>query len=264
MDLRRWVLGGLCTIGAALACQTHKRQDTPSSSTQRPAPSATAPATHARSGAPKSPLEFVHIVLGGTSDELLPWVVGFHGLGDTPENFAHLFQHVEVRAHVYLPRAPRMYHAGFDWFGARVSDPAKLTDGIQAALPGVYELIERLAQDPANSGDAVVTGFSQGGILSFAIAAAGFPHVKLALPMAGTLPPSLAAKPTIALIAFHGESDTVVPFGDTKTLVQGWQNQPPATATLELHTYPTVQHTVSPGMHHDWATALQTALSAKH
>jgi phospholipase/carboxylesterase len=206
-------------------------------------------------------LEFIHRVLGGAADEALPWIVAFHGLGDSPENFAYVFDRLQLRAHVYLPRAPITYGDGYDWFGARVAEHDKLTHGIEARLPEVTELIDALAARPSNVGDAIVTGFSQGGILSFAVASAGLRHVKAALPIAGWLPPALASAPKrLSVIAFHGEADAVVPFEATRTLVDSWLNQTDP-QTVQLHTYPGVRHTIAPAMYRDWSKALEQALS---
>ncbi len=242
------------TCGGLVACRKQTQSDSIREEPSRATIAASTPNT-------KPPeFDFVTRTMGGRDDEMLPWIVAFHGLGDTPEAFAHLFDNLAVRAHVYLPRAPITYGSGFDWFGARVADQVRLTEGIQSRLPSVAAFIDALSRNSNNAGNAIVTGFSQGGILSFAVAAADLQHVKVAVPIAGWLPPALAATPTMRVVAFHGEADSVVPFGRTQTLVNGWQAHP-GSPTIEFHTYRAVEHTISAAMYKDWTIAMQQALA---
>lgn len=246
-----WLTACLCALSACRAV-THL-----DAAHEQPALSA----THAPSETPRATarLRYVHRVLGGAAtNDKLPWIVAFHGLGDTPENFARLFDDLPLRAHVYLPQAPLPRSSGYDWFGARVSDQEDLTRGVQAAMPLAVELLEWLAERPNNVGDAVVTGFSQGGILSFALAASGPKHVKVALPLAGYLPPALAHTPSVPVIAFHGEADLIVPFAQTFRLIEDWRARAPE--SVQLHSYPGVQHAVGGALYEGWANALQTAI----
>lgn len=232
---------------------THHATPTPATHHTAPADVTPAPATPATS---QPHLDFIHLVLGGKTDEPLPWIVAFHGLGDSPENFAHLFERLPLRVHVYLPRAPRAYGSGFDWFGARVADHEGLTRGIRECLPLAKNLLDELEAKPNTVGHAVVTGFSQGGIMSFAIASAGLPHVKAAVPLAGWLPAALSTPPEVPVVAFHGDADSVVPFAATQRLIDTWKHEPRNTPAVEFHTYPGIQHTISQVMYDDWARAL--------
>lgn len=204
------------------------------------------------------PLRVLRMTLGGAqASEPLPWVVAFHGLGDTPEGFSQLFEGVRLRVHVYVARAPLPYGSGYDWFGTRVrGEPDKLERAVRRRLDDVSRLLSTLADEPQNSGQAIVTGFSQGGILSYAIAVAGLPNVRAALPLAGWLPPGLAsAPPSTPVVAFHGETDAVVPFRATQQMVLAWK-MPGSEANVHFRTYPNVGHTVSPQMHNDWVAEL--------
>ncbi len=214
-------------------------------------------------GLPASSLRVVRLTLGGTDPSTpLPWVVAFHGLGDTPEGFGRLFDGLSLKAHVYLAQAPVKYGTGYDWLGARVlGDPATLAVRVQERLQDIEQLLSTLAQQPQNRGDAVVTGFSQGGILSYAVAVAGLPHVRATLPLAGWLPPSLAGSfPLLPVHAFHGENDAVVPFSGARHMVDTWQQRGTDDDRLSFRTYAGVAHSVSPRMRRDWAARLNTLL----
>ncbi len=210
-----------------------------------------------------SALRVVRRTLGGTDPSTpLPWIVAFHGLGDTPEGFGQLFDGLSLKAHVYFAQAPMKYGAGYDWLGARVlGDPATLAVGIQERLQDIEQLLSVLAQQPQNRGDAVVTGFSQGGILSYAVAVAGLPHVRATLPLAGWLPPSLAGSlPVLPVHAFHGENDAVVPFTGARHMMDNWQQREKDEDSLSFRTYAGVAHSVSPRMRSDWAARLEALL----
>lgn len=202
-------------------------------------------------------LSYELLTLGAdaTPQARLPWIVAFHGLGDNPRGFAQLFTDLPLRVHVYLVRAPLPYGAGYDWFGERVTgDPERLTLAIQQRLSELSTLLDELARQPQNEGSAIVTGFSQGGVLSFAVAAAGLDNVRAALPIAGWLPPRLAAAGTaVPVYAFHGEADQVVPFAATQRMVSAWQGRE---RTVEYRTYPGVAHTISWDMRREWVARL--------
>lgn len=207
-------------------------------------------------------LRLLHRTLGGASpSDRLPWVVALHGLGDTPEGFAHLFDGLRVPAHVYLVQAPLPYGPGYDWFGERVSgDPEKLALAIQKRLAELDETLAELARQPRNRGGAVVTGFSQGGVLSFAVAVAGLTHVDVVLPLAGWLPPSLASHaPVLPTYAFHGETDRVVAFEATRDMVTRWRGAR-TPGPLTFTTYPHVGHSLDVQMRRDWETRLREVL----
>jgi phospholipase/carboxylesterase len=255
----RWV--GVCLLVLG-GCKEHSRSaptPSPASTFRPPAHTRTPPAestTERGLVTARSALHYERLTLGGApADAELPWIVAFHGLGDTPRGFAQLFDGLPLRAHVYLAQAPISYGSGYDWFGERVTgDPERLALAIARRLEDATTLLDALAEQPRNHGDAVVTGFSQGGVMSFAVAAAGLRHVRAALPLAGWLPPSLAASgPSMALYAFHGEEDGVVPFAATKQLLGSWQQRDRG---VEYRAYPGVAHTISAEMHRDWAARL--------
>lgn len=196
-----------------------------------------------------------------TSEEPAPWIVAIHGLGDTPEGFGGLFDGLPLRVRVYLVQAPLPYGRGFDWYGTRVlGEPAQLAEAIQRRLSEVEDLLRSLASQRRNQGDALVTGFSQGGILAFAIAVAGLPHVRAALPLAGWLPPALAATPpALPVYAYHGEADTVVPFENTARMVTSWPHRESGPA-LSFRSFPGVAHTVNSAMRSEWSQQLNELL----
>ncbi len=171
-------------------------------------------------------------------------VVAMHGLGDRPEGFARLFETFSTPARVLLPAGPHPYRDGYSWFTAgRDDEVAFAADLAEQADAVAARLIGR----------PVVTGFSQGGMLAFAIAVRHPERISAAYPVGGALPaalipdrPRLGGSPKI--VALHGEADTRVDYAATAAMV-------PALAAAgfdaTLRSYPGVGHTISAEMRED-------------
>ncbi len=211
------------------------------------------------------PLPFVHLTTGGAApDGALPWIIGLHGLGDRPEAFSRLFAEAPFQAHVYVPQAILPRGKGFDWFGVRVSgDQEQLAQAMGRAMQPLLRLIDFLQHDAKNLGKPVVTGFSQGGMLSFALAVEHPTSIRASFPIGGWLPerlwPEQKAEGAVAIVAFHGEADRVVPFEPTHELTdhlrrQDWE--------IRLHSYPDLGHSIHGGLRNEWYGGLSAALSS--
>ncbi len=201
---------------------------------------------------------WVVITTGGASERrALPWIVALHGLGDRPEAFKGLFSELQFQAHVVLPRAPLDYGRGYDWFGARVSgDPERLKRGVERATAQLAALVRQLALEARFVGKPIVTGFSQGGILSFSMALHHPELVSASLPIGGWLPPELVSSQAprgVPIIAFHGQDDRVVPFKPTVELTSQLLT---AGFDVQLRSYPGIAHRVDASIHRDWAAEL--------
>lgn len=181
-----------------------------------------------------------------SADESSPVVVGIHGRGDTPESFSDLFHTYEGRARFVFPRAEEPYDEGFTWFSlARGMDERTVAENVGRAAEALHARLASLV----GKRRYVVVGFSQGGFLSYALAAKYPDEVVCALPIAGALPAPLRpekwppSRPSI--VAFHGEADRVVADEWDRTthaeLVR-------AGADARLTTYPGLGHRTSPDL----------------
>ena len=179
------------------------------------APSGSAPTDTA-------PLEYIEaITAGADAESALPMIIVVHGLGDRPENFIRVFDAFPVAARIIAPRGPTQRSRGYSWFPVRLpvkADDAAMTEGIRASAIRLAALAQWLSQRRPTIGKPVITGFSQGGILSFAVALHHPDAIAAAVPVAGALPPALSSaapmppathRPVIR--ALHGASDRVVP-----------------------------------------------------
>jgi phospholipase/carboxylesterase len=186
-------------------------------------------------------------------DATLPMIVAIHGLGDTPDNFANLFAGFDRPARVIFPRALDAHEeGGWSWFPIRARDPDihALAEGIASAADKLAPAIAKLREDRPTRGKPIVTGFSQGGMLTFMLAVEHADLLDHAIAIGGWLPPPRWPKgkppadaPTI--VALHGDIDKAVAFGPTRDAVddlksKGW--------SAELRGYPNVGHAIPPPM----------------
>jgi phospholipase/carboxylesterase len=167
-------------------------------------------------------LRYLEIIRGDAKpNEKLPLLIVIHGLGDKPNHgwLEAIDVDSKIRARMILPQAPTPYGKGFAWFPFRAGslDQAELARGIAEAAERLTRMLEVLRTQRPTRGKAVVTGFSQGGMLSYALALSHPELIAYALPISGMLPGQLwpvtpAPAGTPPLRALHGTADTLVRF----------------------------------------------------
>ncbi len=281
MSSPRLVLRSLVLLAAlGLACDARVEPSASASPPPAAPAKAPAPAPPAPPTAPASPyaraadmeyLEVIHVPRGTPPastpdpDAKLPMLVAIHGLGDSPEGFQDLVADLPVTVRLIVPRGLDPVESGFSWFPlrARSTDVAGLSRGISAAGDRLAALIVELRKTRPTVGLPVVTGFSQGGMLSFELAVHHPELVAFAVPVGGWLPPPLwpsvlpPHKPLPKIVALHGEADPAVKFAPTLAAVEhleklGWP--------VTLKRYPEVGHAIPPNVRRELYQQLQRAL----
>ena len=169
-------------------------------------------------------LSFVERTSGGASaEDTLPMLIVLHGLGDTPEDFLELFAGLREKARVIAVRAPDPWSVGTSWYPIH-GTPSEKSRAIRRRADAVAELARTLPRARPTVGKPVVSGFSQGGVLSFALAADHAALFRAALPIAGAWPSDLPTPtkppPGFSVLAFHGERDRRIPFADGEDAVK--------------------------------------------
>lgn len=150
----------------------------------------------------------------GDSTEALPMVIALHGLGDNPESFVRALHDVEDVRVVAL-RGPHEWPRGSSWFEGSVRDmaDADLLTALEVECRDLVPRIEAATARFPTVGTPIITGFSQGAVLSWAMPVLQPEAVGGAVPVAGFAPVSLA--PTLSgtppMRAFHGDADAVLP-----------------------------------------------------
>ena len=208
-------------------------------------------------------IRYLERVTGGAdTNERLPLVIAIHGLGDRPESFVRLFDRIDGRMRIIVPFGTTPHGDGFSWFPLARLDPQKLAEGTGRAADGLAAMLAEVERARPTRGRPIVTGFSQGGMLSFTLAVKHPERVGEALPLAGLLAPPLypttlpMGKVAPKVQAFHGDADSIVPMSGAKETVRALVA---AGFSAELTTYPGVEHTVSGSMRGDWQKALEAA-----
>jgi phospholipase/carboxylesterase len=214
-----------------------------------------------------SGLEYLQVVTGGAGEnDPLAIVVAMHGLGDHPESFRLLLDDLPARARVVFPRGP-MPHGedGFSWFNFHADDAegdGELVGGMKESSERVAKLIRNLVKKYGGPPRAVVCGFSQGGMLSFALAASHPDLIAEAIPVSGYLPQPLwplerpKSRPLPTVLALHGEADRLIPVEKARWSVEALRGNG---FSAELRTWPGVPHALSPPIR---ATLIASVVSA--
>jgi phospholipase/carboxylesterase len=198
------------------------------------------------------------------TEQALPLVVVIHGYGDRPESMLQVLQTCQLPARIVAPRGPEPHPSGegHAWYRVtfREDGVERDADRISRAAGPLIELIQRLQHErPAPR--VVVTGFSQGGILSFLLATRFPETIDAAVPVAGALPESLLPQSAPAgappVRALHGSTDPLLPASDTQERVQqlaarGWD--------AELEVFEGVAHQITPEVRQAWCRELARAL----
>lgn len=248
----------------------------PAAPAPEPAPAEPAEPSPVAANAPTAPaarpkaaeLHYVERILGDAKpDDALPMLVAIHGLGDDPDNFAHLFDAYGGTARLILPQGvDATDNGGWSWFPirARSGDIEGLAKGIDASADKIAAAIDALKASRPTVGDPIVTGFSQGGMLAFTLAVEHPEQVGFAIPIGGWLPPPLwpEAGPTAShpkVVALHGTADNAVLYEPTKQAVEALVAKG---YDVELKSYEGVRHAIPPQERTDLFDLLDDALAA--
>ena len=241
---------------------------TPAPAKQAPPPPSPPPAPQPAPGLSQiGGLEYLEFTTAGAAaDAPLPMLVAIHGLGDEPVNFANLVRDLPVPARVIVPRAIDTYEPGWSWFPLRARDPdvEGLAKGMMLAANVIAASVAALAAQRPTKGKPVVTGFSQGGMLSFALATKHSQLFSAAVPVSGWLPPPLwpgegaSAATMPPVIALHGTEDPALKYPKTVECVDALARKG---ADASLITYPGVPHVISPQMRAELHRQLTAALT---
>jgi len=203
---------------------------------------------------PQAELTHIEIITGEAKPEqVLPLVIALHGMGDRPEHFARIFQDLKTPARVILVQAPDPWHRGFSWFGGkRPRKPRSVYSGqVSSSADRVAKLTRHLAQKRPTRGKPIITGFSQGGMLSFVLATRHPNLFGLSVPLGGVLPSTFLPKtgrtyPT-QVVALHGQVDTVMPLSRTQTRIKRMKR---VGMSVEIEVFANVGHRIPLKMQH--------------
>ena len=212
-------------------------------------------------------LSYLEVVLGTDApDAPLPLVLVLHGRGDRPAVPGGPYANLSTAVRILLPRGPQVVGDGFGWLPAVVAEGR--TELLSAGLADVSARLARFitvvrARAPT-AGAPIVAGFSQGGMLTLALAIRHPETVGVAFALAGWLPPPLwpeSAAPSAAppIRSMHARDDERIAFAPTVTSYRhlrslGWD--------IDLHVVDAAGHRMTPEMDHLLHAWLERALIA--
>lgn len=199
------------------------------------------------------------------SDGPAPLLLMLHGYGASEGDLFDFADEVDPRFHVVSARAPlALPWGGFAWYhlggapGRLIPDAVSRTKGLELLERFVPELPARLGTDPART---YLLGFSQGAIMSLALAMRRPAAVAGVIALSGYMDPELmpATAPAelqgMPILQIHGSYDDVIPVKAahlTRELLAGLPVR---------HSYH--EHPVGHGIHPDGLTAIQGWLAER-
>jgi phospholipase/carboxylesterase len=198
---------------------------------------------------------YIEVASGGAHlDRPLPMLVLLHGKHGSPENISAAFANLAAPARIIAVRGAPLGQGYVFW---DLEQTGLTGDGLARAFAGeaseaarrVSALVRRLERERPTLGKPVVAGFSQGAIVSYALAMRD-PDISHAFfPLSGLLPLSLAPAawpadaPRPNIHAFHGVRDDIVPIeGDRLSVAELAGLGVPA----RLSEFPNLVHTIGP------------------
>jgi phospholipase/carboxylesterase len=232
-------------------------------STPGPEPAAVDPAQAAgediAAGVP-----FVELPLGGAKlTDALPMIIALHGRGGGPDNVHGWFTAFSgVQARLIIPHGHSGDRGGYNWFDERLQrdDEQTFAAGVARAEARVAGFIRELMKSRPTLGRPIVMGFSQGGILTFTLAAHDPDLVGEAIPVSGLLPRPLTPttwspqSPHPPIHASHGDEDT--------TFAKGRESVARLKALgldCTMHEVPGVAHQIRPQLDYVYTELAQAA-----
>jgi phospholipase/carboxylesterase len=170
---------------------------------------------------------FIEVVIGEASfDDELPMLVVLHGRGGRAQIPGGPFLGLTHAVRVIVPQATEPLGTGYEWLPVYVGQGLvdRLSSTLFAQASRVAELVRELRHRRATVGRTIVSGFSQGSLLTITLALYHDDLFGAAFPLASWLPPPLVPSyrrrdldyPPIR--SMHGTADPTIPFEPSRDL----------------------------------------------
>lgn len=178
-------------------------------------------------------IKYRDVVLGASRFECdqLPVIVAIHGLYETPESFLAYLPELAVPVRIILPAAPDGRSRRNSWYAW--PDVLHLKQDTHYQAQRIAALLDELLGEERSNNRVLVTGFSQGGAMSFVLASQHTGRVSAMVTLAGasieTPPPAASLSYVPPIVSLHAVGDGSVTFkrGEAtakRFRAQGWQN----------------------------------------
>jgi phospholipase/carboxylesterase len=243
-----------CEAGAAPGARVQAKNETaakspapvPSAAPPPPAASLVTPSPGGAASADAMVVPSVELTTGGArAEDRLPLVIALHGYGDSPQGFATAFAGFEGRARIVIPHSDKPMGTGYMWFKLHGVGDSKDSSSTAQMADAIMAFAAIVAKTRPTVGKPIVTGFSQGGALSYTIAVRHPAAIAAAIPISGWFPRSLLPAARLSRVppvyAFHGDADSRVP---VRMARDAKANLEAAGIPVTLREFPGVEHTI--------------------
>lgn len=225
-----------------------------------------------RSAAPSSlqelaGFEYLDLIsAGGNPDHPLPMVVALHYLSGGPHTSMEDYAELNIPVRFILLAGPFRYKDGYAWFPGGEAfydrDLDQQSEAIMLTAEKLADFLAAISSRFPTVGQPVVTGYSQGGDLVFALALNHPGKISAALPMGGRLLRGFRnnmeeAQEYPHITIFHGEQDPIVPLSEAKNAFRFLTS---VGINVELLTYPDTAHDYPEKMKVDYQTTVKSEI----
>ena len=209
-------------------------------------------------------IRYLEVVVGDAQfDDALPMLVMIHGRGGRAQVPGGPFLGLSYPVRIIVPQAPEPLGQGFQWLPVYVGQG--LVDRISSTLfqttSRLASVLRALREERPTIGKVIVSGFSQGALLTLALAIHHDDLVGHAFPLASWMPPPLVPacrRPDLTyprIRSMHGTADTTIPLAPTRDLFGRLSGMG---FDVELVEFEGVQHVISDdenAVFHHWLNA---------
>lgn len=170
---------------------------------------------------------FLEVIIGqAAQQDALPMLVVLHGRGGSAQIPGGPFLGLTHPVRVIVPQATDRLGEGYEWLPVYVGEGLvdRLSSTLFAQASRLAGLVRDLASERSAPGKVIVSGFSQGGLLTITLALYHDDLVGEAFPLSCWLPPPLVPSYRRADLRYprirsmHGTADTTIPLGPTREL----------------------------------------------
>lgn len=171
---------------------------------------------------------FQYMTGGASPTDDVPVIYFFHGLGADPSKISWVFKDWNFPSRVIAPRGRKNWSSGGAWWRIRTAtkDQQRLADEMQRVAGDVSSFIRSMqACFGRQRKRPIITGHSQGGMLTLAIAAQDNGLARHAISASGWLPELLWPKSLPPTTVIHGTGDEIVSFDRSMSLYNHMEEQ---------------------------------------
>ena len=209
-------------------------------------------------------IRYIEVVVGDAQfDDVLPMLVMIHGRGGRAMIPGGPFLGLSYPVRIIVPQAPEPLGQGFQWLPVYVGQGLvdRLSSTLFQTASRLASVLRALREERPTIGKVIVSGFSQGALITLALAIHHDDLVGHAFPLASWMPPPLVPayrRPDLSyprVRSMHGTADTTIPLGPTRQLFAQLSDMG---FDVELVEFEGVEHVISEDentLFHHWLNA---------